>query len=276
MVLPGNSINVTVRFDAAGLDPGIYEGEVAINSNDPDQPQLYVPCTLEVISGIETNIDVFLEGPFLSTDMTTNLNVLGILPLNQPYNVAPWNYNGSESVVAIPNSDVVDWILVELRETSGGASTATPAMIIAQQAGFILKSGNIVSVDGYSPMVFDVLPTQNVFAVIYHRNHLGIQSATPMNQIGNVYSFNFTTGENQVHGSGHAHKQLAVGIWGMAVGDANSDGEIDNKDKNDYWENQLSGNGYYLGDFDMDGTVDMDDKYNKWEINGGKCSFIVK
>jgi hypothetical protein len=230
----------------------------------------------EPFQGIEVQIKLFLEGPFVSNEMITNLNVLGMIPLNQPYNVSPWNYNGSESVIAIPNSDIVDWIFVELRETPGGASTATPATLIAQQAGFVLKNGYIVSVDGYSIMVFDVLPTQNIFAVVYHRNHLGIQSAAPMNQLGNVYNFDFTAGENQVYGLGHAHKQLAVDVWGMVVGDANADGEIDNKDKNDYWETQLSGNGYYLGDFDMDGVVDMDDKNNKWEINSGKCSFVVK
>ncbi|MBN2174132.1 MAG: choice-of-anchor D domain-containing protein [Bacteroidales bacterium] len=275
-VNPGNSLNVTVHFDAIGLDAGIYEGAVVISSNDPDQPQLSVPCTLEVISGTETNISAFLEGPFLSTEMTTDLNTLNTIPLNQPYNVAPWNYTGSENVAAIPNTDVVDWILVELRETAGGVATATPATIIGQQAGFILKDGAIVSIDGNSPMVFDVMPTQNVFTVVYHRNHLGIQSATAMTSVGNVYSFDFTTGQDQVYGSEHAHKQLSAGIWGMAGGNANADCEINNLDKNDVWVGQLSGNGYYSGDFNMDGAVDMNDKYENWETNSGKCSYIVK
>ena len=32
----------------------------------------------------------------------------------------PWNYFGDEFVEEIPDSSVVDWILLELRQTQGG------------------------------------------------------------------------------------------------------------------------------------------------------------
>ncbi|MCD4788919.1 MAG: hypothetical protein K8R37_02875, partial [Bacteroidales bacterium] len=48
------------------------------------------------------NLSVFLEGPFNGTDMNTDLYDLGVLPNNQPYNVAPWNYDGTETITAPP------------------------------------------------------------------------------------------------------------------------------------------------------------------------------
>ncbi len=59
-----------------------------------------------------------MEGPFNGTDMNTDLTDLTYVPLNQPYNTSPWNYTGTESVGSIPNSDVVDWILIELRDAA--------------------------------------------------------------------------------------------------------------------------------------------------------------
>ena len=97
-------------------------------------------------SGITLDLTVFLEGPFDVTDMKTDLNL--ILPLGQPYYTAPWNYTGTESVASIPNSNVVDWVLVELRETTGDASTASSDSIIAQKAAFILNDGSVVGLDG--------------------------------------------------------------------------------------------------------------------------------
>jgi hypothetical protein len=208
--------------------------------------------------------------------MVTSLNSSGYLPLNQPYNVSPWNYSGGESVAVIPNLDVVDWCLVELRETPGDVTTATPGTLIAIEAGFLLKNGSIVDLDGSSKLRFDVAVTNNLFAVVYHRNHLGIMSASPLAKIGNYYVYNFTTGMGQVYGDFNGHKEVAPGIWGMISGDANADGEIDNQDKNDNWKIQMGLSGYYTGDFDMNGQIEMVDKTSKWKSNTGNCSFIIK
>ncbi|MBC8487123.1 MAG: hypothetical protein H8D45_13930 [Bacteroidetes bacterium] len=275
--VPGSqSVNVTVHFDATGLDIGIYTGEVVVNSNDPDSPQVIVPCTLEVIGGITVNLTAFLEGPFAGSDMSTFLNMLGFIPLTQPYNTPPWNYNGTESVASIPNSDVIDWVLIELRETPGDASSATSSTMIDRQAAFVLKDGTIVKTNGSSPLVFNVEITENLFAVVYHRNHLGILSANPLPLSGGEYIYNFTTGEGQVYGGLNGHKELEPGIWGMMGGDGNADGEINNLDKNDIWNQQRGNTGYYSGDFNMNGQVENVDKSGTWKPNAGNCSHIVE
>ncbi|MEM9992020.1 MAG: fibronectin type III domain-containing protein, partial [Bacteroidota bacterium] len=52
---------------------------------------------------------VFLQGPLSGTSMIDNLNTANLIALNQPYNIAPYNYTGTESVATIP-PNVVDWV----------------------------------------------------------------------------------------------------------------------------------------------------------------------
>src|SRR5690606_16310192 len=44
----GSTTSVDVTFDATGLTPGVYSGELCIESNDPDEPEVIVPLTLTV------------------------------------------------------------------------------------------------------------------------------------------------------------------------------------------------------------------------------------
>ena len=275
--VPGSgSSDVTVNFDATGLDLGIYTGEVVVSSNDPYDPEIIVPCTLEVVSGTIVNLKAFLEGPYFSSEMTPWLNMFGSLPLVQPYNTSPWNYNGTEGVGSIPNANVVDWILIELRETTGDASTATPATMIAKQAGFILKNGTIVNIGGISSMIFNEAISDNLYTVIWHRNHLGIMSAVALINSGGEYSYDFTTGEDKVYGGMLGHKELEPGVWGLISGDGNADGEIQNNDKVDVWEAERGNNGYYSGDFNMNHEVYNEDKESFWMPNAGKGSRVVE
>ena len=271
-----NSFGINVLFDATGLTEGTYTKNIEVGSNDPDQPIVIIPCTLNVMDGIFVSIKAFLEGPFIFDQMATTLNQYVLVPLVQPYNVSPWNYPGTENVAEIPNIDVVDWVLVELRETAGGPETATPVTIVERQAAFILRNGTIVSTDGSSPLAFNAAISDNLYFVVWHRNHLGIMSAYPAVSIGGVYNYDFTLGESQTYGGSHAHKQLMPGIWGMRSGDANGDMEINNLDKNESWYIQFYNFGYFDGDFDLNGIIDDDDLFLKWEINSGKCSYIVK
>jgi hypothetical protein len=219
-----------------------------------------------VASGIEVDLKVFLEGPFDGTAMNTLLPASTGFPLAQPYNASPWFYSGTENVAAIP-AGVVDWILVELRDAVSAAS-ATPATMIARQAAFQMSDGNIRSLDGTSNQQFDNLTIQHsLFAVIYHRNHLAIMSANPLTESGGVYSYDFTTAMNQAYNSGQ--KEIAIGVWGMFAGDANADGLIEETDKIK-WEGQAGTSGYLSGDIDMNGQVDNKDKNDFWLPNFGE------
>jgi len=223
-------------------------------------------------AGIDVNLKVFLEGPFGTTEMNTLLNNNNHLPVDQPYVGPPWNYLGGEYVTSIPNSDIVDWVLVELRQTSGGASTATNGKKIARQAGFILKNGDIVTTDGSGLLHFDVTITQNLYAIVWHRNHLGIMSSGPLTNVGATYSWDFTTGSGQAYVT-DAQKNLG-GIYGMYAGDGDANGTIEVADKNNVWSLQVGKNGYWPGDFDMNSQVMNQDKNDMWLPNNGKGSQV--
>jgi hypothetical protein len=270
------SFQVDVLFDATDMEEGTYYKNLIISSNDPDEPEITIPCTLTVSTGISVDLNINLEGPYSGSAMNTSLNSSGYLPLGQPYGASPWNYPGTESVSSIPNNDVVDWVLVELRETTGAASTATPATMIDRKAGFVLNNGAIVGLDGTSALRFDVEINDNLFVVVYHRNHLGVMTANAVALSGGEYTYDFTTGVGQVYGGANAHKEITAGIWGMVSGDADANGEIDNKDKDDFWETQNGNMGYLSGDFDMDGQVGSSDNDGKWKGNAGTCSQVVK
>ena len=111
--------------------------------------------------------------------MIPYLNYAGYLPLTQPYNTAPWNYTGTESVTTIPNYDIVDWILLELRDAPT-AEEATSGTTIATLAAFLRNDGKIVSLDGISNPRIAVDISDGLFIVIRHRNHLAIMNSTPL------------------------------------------------------------------------------------------------
>jgi len=219
------------------------------------------------IFGFLVDVKVMLEGPFNGTDMNAGLN--NDLPLNQPYNIPPWNYMETESVENIPSPDVVDWVLVELRETAGDASTATSDKTIATRAGFLLKDGTIVDLDGMEPMHFVSDVVDNLYVVVWHRNHLNVISSTRLIESNEVYSYDFTIGAEQAYGGADGHKELSSGIWGMIGGDGNANGQIDSPDKETVWALNAGNSGFLSGDFTMELQLDNKDKNDIWEVNNG-------
>jgi hypothetical protein len=218
------------------------------------------------------NLTVYLEGPFNGTDMNTNLTDLTILPVIQPYNTAPWNYAGTEIVSAPPNPDVVDWVLVELRDALDAAS-ATTATRVARQAALLLSDGSIAGMDGVSPLYFNTIIQQQLFVVVWHRNHLAIMSANALTQApDDLYTYNFSTSASQAYGEGQNY--LGNDIFGMTGGDANADGLIDLSDAVQTWILQAGSAGYLNGDTDIDGQVNNPDKNDLWLKNLNKESQV--
>lgn len=228
------------------------------------------PCPVPTYS---INLKVFLEGPFQGTQMQNAIKTNGFLPAAQPYSGSPWNYSGTETATTWPNPDVVDWVLVELRETTGDVTTATSATIKDRKAGLILKNGDVISVDS-TKLTFIGTVTNNLFVVVWHRNHLGVISAQPLSGFNNVYSYNFTDNINKAYGGTVGHKQLATGIFGMFGGDGNADKNVNTQDKINVWKPQVGSSGYYSGDYNMDSQVSSTDKINVWKPNSGKSSQV--
>jgi hypothetical protein len=213
---------------------------------------------------IYVDLTAFLEGPFDGSLMNNFLSDQVLVPVNQPYNAAPWNYYGTESLIPgqVPNK--VDWVLVELRDAVSAAS-ATPSAIISRKAALILSDGSVVNHDGSPDLEFTNTVSNQLFVVIWHRNHLGMMSATPLTESGGIYTYNFTTGLGMAYLNGQ--KLLSSGIYGMFAGDADASSVIDAVDKNSYWMLQTGQKGYKSADFDLNGQVQNQDKNDFWRIN---------
>ncbi|MBN1340015.1 MAG: hypothetical protein JXA03_11870, partial [Bacteroidales bacterium] len=103
--------------------------------------------------GFKLDLKAFLEGPFILNQMIPFMNIAGVIPPGQPYDIVPWLYHGPESVPAIPNNDVIDWVLLELRDTTD-ASLAKGITAIDTLAAFIMNDGHISGTNGASFPVF--------------------------------------------------------------------------------------------------------------------------
>ncbi|HRX96656.1 MAG TPA: SGNH/GDSL hydrolase family protein [Bacteroidales bacterium] len=268
---PNSPIVIVDQF--TGYDP------VTDNQSDGTHPnaigeekmaQKWRDAIIDALSGISVDVNVFLEGPFNGTDMNDNLSA--VIPLNQPFSGAPWNYTGTESYSILP-ADIVDWVLLELRDATDAAS-ATGGTIIAQKACFIDNTGKIVNLDGSAEVRFSVELTNNLFVVVHHRNHLKIMSSGPLTEFAGVYSWDFTTAVANAYGGASAVKDNGSGIALMMAGDINADGTINNTDKLGAWDPEAGNVGYYSSDLNMNGEVSNVDKNEFWIVNFGKSSQI--
>jgi hypothetical protein len=222
------------------------------------------------ISAIKSAINVYLEASFNSTTnlVETKLSDASRIPNSQPFNTIRLNYTGSETVFSVP-SNVVDWVLVELRQATS-PELATSSTILAKRAAFLKKDGSIVDLDGTSPLQFinsAVSSGNSVYVVVRHRNHLAVMSASGAILNNGVYSYDFTTGLSQAYGGGNGYKQIGSKFL-MVSGDIDQDGSIFVSDYNQWAVGFGATNGYFNSDLDMDGDIFVSD-YNKWAVNFG-------
>ena len=229
------------------------------------------------------SLNVFLEGAYQSGSgglMETDLFDSGSMPDNQPYspvlpyfgNYSPtWYYAGTENTVTIP-TEVVDWVLVELRDAAN-VEDATVTTIVAQKACFLLSSGSIVDIDGNIPTFYTSF-NNGAFVVLWHRNHLGIMSSGKVPGFGNVYYYDFTIGPGTVAGGSAGYVELESDIWGMAAGDIDADRVIDEQDKVLGWEINAASKGYSGADVNLDVQVNNPDKNELILKNIGKISGV--
>ena len=131
---------------------------------------LAAPC--EVAPPIRVAIKVMLDGPYRAQTglMVDSLRTKGLLPLQEPYTALGYSLAGGATttlpVLAItgPNA-IVDWIVVELRDPGTYA-------VVEARAALLQRDGDVVAVDGSSPLGF-CSAAGNYRVAVRHRNHLG-------------------------------------------------------------------------------------------------------
>ncbi|MCF8368574.1 MAG: hypothetical protein K9G76_05990 [Bacteroidales bacterium] len=221
---------------------------------------------------IEIDIRLFLEGPFQSDQMNNQLNAFGFLPLSQPFNTDPWNYDGMEEVSSIPGSGIIDWVLVELLAKDSNVNNKFKS--VAKRAGFIHFDGTVTKIDGENPLSFPVIDEDSIYLWVHPHNHLSVMSSESLLSGGSKYTYDFSIDTGLAIYPKRSMKEISTGVWAVMSGDGNADGKIDNSDKNQIWVSQQGNSGYLSADYNMNGIVDEADIQIYWKLNAGKGHWI--
>jgi len=252
----GSSVSVS------GLNQDTLYHFAVYEYNGPTGSENYLtsgPATGSENTAFKLNLTVLLEGPYNGTDMDTLLNEIDSIPLAHPYGAAPWSFTGTASVTAVP-IDVVDWVYVQIRN-SNAAADATSDSIVSEQAAFLLSDGRVVD---SNLNVLELRPSKvgngQMYVVVYHRNHIGVMSATALsfNSDSAAYSFDFTSGAAQAYGTDAL--VLSGSRYVLYGGNSNPSGTaINGDDRDDTWDDR-NGYGYRVTDTNLDGVVDSGDR----------------
>ena len=114
-------------------------------------------------SGVLLQTKIFLQGAYDTAGDTMKTEISGSIPTTSPYSEDP------RTVSSIPNN-IVDWVLVELRETDSGSA-------VISKSAFLHKDGRIVNDDASSGVIELSASSGDYYIVIKHRNHLAVMSA---------------------------------------------------------------------------------------------------
>lgn len=245
-----NGVAESTQFDTYPLISGLIAAGQVVD------PSCYVDT---YIAQIQLKAKVFLEGFYDDQEgkMTKILNDKKLIPLAQPYHVAPFNYTGTETVENI-SFNAVDWVLLELRE-AGDVNT-----IVTRQAAFLNTDGDIMNLKGEVGLTFRNVDAGSYYLVIYHRNHIAVMSSTPLDSTA-ATNFDFSTNAAAAYGTNQL-KDLGAGVYGMFAGDFDVNGVNNAADYNKWNTNNAEINQYINIDGDGNGIVNNQD-LNLWKRN---------
>ncbi len=198
-----------------------------------------------------------------------------VTPLIQPFNTEPWNYDGTEAVPSIP-PNVVDWVLIELRDAPDAAS-AVSATAIGRRAAFLMSDSTVRDIEGDSLLEFDASSVENnLFLIVRHRNHIDIMSSSGLTLMDGIYTYDFTDAMSKVYGGSLGYMQISTSPprFGMVPGDGNADGTVDINDLYPIWHYDAGKQGYLPPDYNLDNQVDNRDKNDMWLPSLGKSSQV--
>lgn len=254
-------------------------------------------------------IRVYLEGPLFNNGnsvtqngrplMRDNLRSLPfdgrrLIPARSPYtsipffseNISRYGTVGVQNDLVVDSTAVfnvqgdnaiVDWVFVEVRNQNNFGH------VLATRSALLQRDGDVVDVDGVSPLYFPGLLVTQAYVAIKHRNHLAVMSNI-VNLSGlidftspsfSLYDFGTTVFPSYNYTNLALKSEVKPGYKAMWAGDFDSNGQIKSENPGDDM-NQLfygllyyssnsgfntnfdSGYGYLPTDFDLNGKVKFD------------------
>ena len=244
----GNNTNLTILWIGDNPDLTCVTVDDQSIANDWNN-DINVPTdtfSVDIHTAFSTNcgetivqITAYLQGAFINapvlrvsssdnmrgsnTLMQDDLRSQALLPTTSPYGdgatVDPNVFNtGGISGTGSPYEDIVDWVIVELRDATDNT------IVIDTQSALIQRDGTVVGLDGISLVVFNQL-AKHYYVTLNHRNHLGVMTAE--RRAFPIEKFNyFGGGSLPTFGTDaqvHLPQQSVIALW---AGNVNGDGII--------------------------------------------------
>ena len=198
--------------------------DIKIISNDPSEPQVLIPCTLNIINDHELNLTVFLEGLY---------NGAGVM---RPAQDESGNHFADK---------IADQITIELHD----AALYSNIVYVASEIN--------LNTDGTVNLLVPATYSGSYYLTIKHRNSIEITSATPVSFSGNTISYAFDS-PSKVYGGNLL--MMNDGKYVVYGGDVNQDGIVDSADMIQVYNlSSLFGTGYIPDDTNGNGLIDSMD-----------------
>lgn len=219
-----------------------------------------------ITSGVRVQVKAMLDGAYVSGtgQMRDDLRANGLVPVLEPYTASGYAHIGGggderilNGVLAItgPNA-IVDHVVVELR------SAADPSIVLATRGALLQRDGDVVAMDGASPIAF-LQAAGNYHVAVHHRNHFGAMTAVPLALTNAPATIDLSASSTPTYGTNARRINGAVAtLWS---GDVNTDGVLKYTgagNDRDLILVRIGGtiptntvNGYWPEDVTMDGVV---------------------
>ncbi|MBI5916143.1 MAG: hypothetical protein HY842_12275 [Bacteroidetes bacterium] len=185
-------------------------------------------CTIAAVK-----LKAILHGAFSGNGGTSlmrdDLRTKGLIPSTEPFSgLSGYQHKGKgggetllPSLLAVTGNDaIVDWVFVEIRDTSAAAP------VLATTSALLQRDGDVVTANGNEVIFFQTLQEGEYLVSIRHRNHLGMMTDGPVYLTSLAPpTFDFTDMAMPVRGWNEAGK-LVNGKRNLWAGDFNGDRRV--------------------------------------------------
>lgn len=259
-------------------------------------------CSVELPFTVTTcpiSVKLFLEGAYDKGKgkMNTGLNTRGMLPgqtpvgalsvptpAGQPYNIAPWNYQGDEGAFYTDqdyekyDEAPVDWVLMTVLEND-----ITSPVTLFQAAGVLDQYGSFhfSCPTDLRPIVGGASGIEEFHVRMEHRNHMGIMTPEPIHFLHSldIIDIDFRIKDSYREPTSFGQTEIVAGVWAMLAGDADQSDfpsyDVQGGDKQIWFETNGIFDNYLPADMNLDADVNGFDK-GVWQGNNGKSSRVPK
>ncbi len=196
--------------------------------------------------------DALLQGPYNSTAglMNDGLRTANRIPLTSPYNDGTSVTGTGIFDNTDDDDDIVDWVQIELRNSSDITEVLTTASALIQ------RDGDIVAPDGTSDVTINGTGG-DYYVSVNHRNHIAAATTAALTLSATATVIDFTAVANVI-GRTNAMAEVSTGKYALFAGDADGNNQVQTGDYN-VAATLIGQSGYFGSDTDMNGEVQITD-----------------